>query len=169
MQNVVSKNLLLLQQIFLRFVLDLRSQVSRPGVFSMNEHATLQLAVNTLAYDSNKMWSIEHSFINISKCSWPPAASKFGQKQYFGDYTVSITRVNQDQFDISVCMSQSTNSARLTYQVSSQLKGSVKLVTSPTFCLIPWNSLKKKPSLQLMPKLFSVILPEPVLKSVKGL
>jgi hypothetical protein len=52
MQNVVSKNLLL-QQIFLRFVLDLRSQVSRLGAFSVNEHAMLQLAVNTLGYDSN--------------------------------------------------------------------------------------------------------------------
>jgi len=93
MQNVVSKILLLLQRIFFRFVLDPRSQVSRL-VFSMHEHAMLQLAVNTVGYDSNKMWSIKQNFINISKCSWPTAASKFGQKQYFGDYTVSIIRVN---------------------------------------------------------------------------
>lgn len=93
MQNVVSKNLLL-QQIFLRFMLDPRSQISRLGVFSMNEHAMLQLAVNTLGYTSNKMWSIKQNFNNISKCSWPSVASKFGQKQYFGDHTVSIIRVN---------------------------------------------------------------------------
>jgi len=43
------------------------SQVSRLGVFSMNEHAILQLAVNTLGYDSNKMWSIKQNFINITK------------------------------------------------------------------------------------------------------
>ena len=48
----------MLQQIFLRFVLDPISQVSRLGVFSMNEHAILQLAGNTFGYDSNKMWSI---------------------------------------------------------------------------------------------------------------
>jgi hypothetical protein len=70
MQNVVSKNLLL-QQIFLRFVLHLRSQVSWLGAFSLNEHAMLQLAVNTLGYGSNKMWSNKQNFINISKCSWP--------------------------------------------------------------------------------------------------
>jgi len=75
----------LLQYIFLKFVLDPRSHVSRLGVLSMNEHAMLQLAVNTLGYESNKMWSIKQNFINISKCSWPSAASIFGQKQYFGD------------------------------------------------------------------------------------
>ena len=111
----------------------------------------LQLAVNTLGYDSNIMWSIKRNFITISICSWPSDASKFGQKQYFGVYTVSIIKVNQGQFDISVCMSQPTNSAPLTHRVSSQLQGGVKLVTSPTFCLIPWNKLKKKPFLQINP------------------
>ena len=56
---------------------------------------------------------------------------------------------HQGQFDISVCTSQSTNSAPLTHPVSSQLQGGVKLVTSPTFCLISWNNLKKKPYLQI--------------------
>jgi len=65
MQNFVSKKLVVVTTDFLRFVLDPRSQVSRLGVFSMNEHAMLQLAVNTLGYDSDKMWSIN----NISSIS----------------------------------------------------------------------------------------------------
>jgi len=68
----------------------------------MNEHAILHLAVNTLGYDSNKMWSIKQNFINISICSWPSAATKFGQKQYFGDYTVSIIRANLIYLYVSV-------------------------------------------------------------------
>ena len=82
-------NLMLLQQTFLRFVLDPRSQFYRHGVLSKSKHATLQSAVNILGYDSNKMRPIKQNFINISKCSWAISCIKIWMKNNVLEPTMS--------------------------------------------------------------------------------
>jgi hypothetical protein len=76
----------------------------------------------------NKISSILVNALGLS------AASKFGRKTMF--WSLQCLH-HQGQFDVSVCMSQSTNSVPLSHEASSQPQGGVKLVPSPTFCLIP--------------------------------